>query len=269
MMVLVSDQGIGKSTFLRLMTLNDSWFNDNFSTLDGDRAIEKLRGMWIVELAELQATKRTKDVETIKAFITSRIDTYRVPYGRRTEQRPRMCILCGTSNPTDFLTDRTGNRRFLPITCGVHEHTFDIFADEVATKAEFAQAWGEIMDEYLRNGGRVSLVLPKHLQSEAINMQKRYMEEDPRQGIIQEWLDNTDKDRVCALMLWREALGNDYGEPRPLDIRTIHDIMRNSISGWELVGMQRCGSYGVQRSYDRVQSFRQPTAEDEKEIPFN
>ncbi|MBQ2421558.1 MAG: hypothetical protein II285_01100, partial [Flavobacteriales bacterium] len=59
-------------------------------------------GMWIVELAELQATKRSKDVETIKAFITSRIDTYRVPYGRRTEQRPRMCVLCGTSNPTDF-----------------------------------------------------------------------------------------------------------------------------------------------------------------------
>ena len=67
MMVLVSDQGIGKSTFLRLLCINDAWFNDNFSTLDGDKAVEKLRGMWIVELAELQATKRTKDVETIKA----------------------------------------------------------------------------------------------------------------------------------------------------------------------------------------------------------
>ena len=243
MMVLVSDQGIGKSTFLRLMTLNDSWFNDNFSTLDGDRAIEKLRGMWIVELAELQATKRTKDVETIKAFITSRVDTYRVPYGRRTEQRPRMCILCGTSNPTDFLTDRTGNRRFLPITCGVHPISFDIFADEVATKAEFAQAWGEIMDEYLRKGGKVSLTLPNDLQEQSIKMQERYIEEDPRQGVIQEWLDNTDKDRVCALMLWREALGNDLGEPRMLDIRIIHDIMRNSIAGWQPVGKKKCCNY--------------------------
>ena len=269
MMVLVSDQGIGKSTFLRLMTLNDSWFNDNFSTLDGDRAIEKLRGMWIVELAELQATKRTKDVETIKAFITSRIDTYRVPYGRRTEQRPRMCILCGTSNPTDFLTDRTGNRRFLPITCGVHEHTFDIFADEVATKAEFAQAWGEIMDEYLRKGGRVSLVLPKSLQDQAIEMQERYMEEDPRQGMIQEWLDNTDKDRVCAPMLWKEALGNDFGEPKRADVRMIHDLMRNAITGWRSVGKQQCGSYGIQRSYERIPKFRKLTDEDEKQIPYD
>ena len=269
MMVLVSDQGIGKSTFLRLMCLNDEWFNDNFSTLDGDKAVEKLRGMWIVELAELQATKRAKDVETIKAFVTSRVDTYRVPYGRRTEQRPRMCILCGTSNPTDFLTDRTGNRRFLPVSCGVAQPTFDMFTDEVATKAEFAQAWGEIMDEYMRKGGRVKLVLPKRLQQAALTMQERYTEEDPRVGMIQEWLDRTDKDRVCAMMLWREALKNEFGDPKQHDIRTIHDIMRNSIVGWLPVGRQKCGDYGVQRSYEKVAEFVEVPPEDEKKLPFD
>ena len=268
MMVLVSDQGIGKSTFLRLLCINDAWFNDNFSTLDGDKAVEKLRGMWIVELAELQATKRTKDVETIKAFITSRVDTYRVPYGRRTEQRPRMCILCGTSNPTDFLTDRTGNRRFLPITCGIYQAKFDMFADEAATRMEFAQAWGEIMDEYLRKGGKVSLVLPKRLQREAINMQERYMEEDPRIGIIQEWLDTSEHDRVCVAMLWKEALGNDYGEPKRVDVREIHDIMRNSVAYWEPVGKRRCGEYGVQRCYERVSKFKEITENEEKQLPF-
>ena len=269
MMVLVSDQGIGKSTFLRLLCLNDAWFNDNFSTLDGDKAVEKLRGMWIVELAELQATKRAKDVETIKAFITSRVDTYRVPYGRRTEQRPRMCILCGTSNPTDFLTDRTENRRFLPITCGVHPVAFDMFSDEVATKAEFAQAWGEIMDEYLRKGGKVSLVLPNRLQREAINMQERYMEEDPRVGIIQEWLDNTEHSRVCSVMLWREALKIEYAEPRASDIRAIHDIMRNAVVGWLPIGRQRCGDYGVQRCYEKASKFEEVTENEEKQLPFD
>lgn len=268
MMVLVSDQGIGKSTFLRLLCINDAWFNDNFSTLDGDKAVEKLRGMWIVELAELQATKRTKDVETIKAFITSRVDTYRTPYARRTEQRPRMCILCGTSNPTDFLTDRTGNRRFLPITCGLHPAKYDMFADEAATRMEFAQAWGEIMDEYLRKGGKVSLVLPKRLQHEAINMQERYMEEDPRVGIIQEWLDTSEHDRVCVAMLWKEALGNDYGEPKRVDVREIHDIMRNSVADWAPVGKCRCGEYGVQRCYEKVSKFEEITENDEKQLPF-
>ena len=268
MMVLVSDQGIGKSTFLRLLCINDAWFNDNFSTLDGDKAVEKLRGMWIVELAELQATKRTKDVETIKAFITSRVDTYRTPYARRTEQRPRMCILCGTSNPTDFLTDRTGNRRFLPITCGLHPAKYDMFADEAATRMEFAQAWGEIMDEYLRKGGKVSLVLPKRLQHEAINMQERYMEEDPRVGIIQEWLDKSEHDRVCVAMIWKEALGNDYGEPKRVDVREIHDIMRNAVAGWEPVGKRRCGEYGVQRCYERIAKFKEVTENEEKQLPF-
>ena len=237
--------------------------------MDGDKAVEKLRGMWIVELAELQATKRTKDVETIKAFITSRVDTYRVPYGRRTEQRPRMCILCGTSNPTDFLTDRTGNRRFLPITCGLHPAKYDMFADEAATRMEFAQAWGEIMDEYLRKGGKVSLVLPKRLQHEAINMQERYMEEDPRVGIIQEWLDNTEHARVCSMMLWREALKIEYAEPRAADIRAIHDIMRNAVVGWLPVGRQRCGDYGVQRCYEKEAKFEEIPENEENQLPFD
>lgn len=256
MLVLVGDQGKGKSTFLRLLALNDSWFNDNFSTLDNTKAVENLRGMWIVELAELQATKRARDVETIKSFVTSRADVYRAPYGRRTEQRPRQCVLAGTSNPVDFLTDRTGNRRFLPITCNIKKAPMDIFGEEIEVKAYIAQAWGEIMDEYKQANGKVRLVLPDRLQQEAINAQTAYMEEDPRIGIIQEWLDHCDKNRVCVMMLWREALGHLYDEPRPSEINQLHTIMRNSVNGWKYVGIQRNGGmYGNQRSYDRITDF--------------
>lgn len=266
MLVLVGDQGRGKSSFLRYLALNDKWYNDNFSTLDSGRAVENLRGMWIVELAELQATKRTKDVETIKSFITSRVDTYRAPYGRRTEQRPRMCVLAGTSNPVDFLTDKTGNRRFLPITCGVHSITFDMFADEIATKHEMMQAWGEIMSEFQQAGGRPKLVLPKRLEREAITAQTAYLEEDPKIGIIQEWLDKTDNDRVCVIMLWREALGHTFDDPKPSDVNSLHDIMRNSVAGWKYVGKKKAKNpYGTQRCYDRIEQFLDATAE---EIPF-
>lgn len=253
MPVFVGPQGKGKSTFLRLMSMNDKWFSDNFNSLEGDKAFEKLRGMWIVEMAELQATKRAKDVETIKSFITSRADTYRAPYGRRTEQRPRMCVMAGTSNPVDFLTDKTGNRRFLPISCNVQEAKFDLLDDEIATKAVFAQAWGEIMDEYLRKKTKIKLVLPERLQEEAMRMQTAYLEEDPKIGIIQEWLDtNPDKSRVCAVMLWKEALGHLYDPYRPQDINSIHEIMKNSVRGWKYIGKQSIGSgYGVQRCYER------------------
>jgi predicted P-loop ATPase len=258
MLVLVGEQGKYKSSFLRFLATNDEWFNDNFSTLDGDRAFEKLQGMWIVELAELQATKRTKDVETIKAFITSRDDTYRAPYARRKEHHKRMCVLAGTSNPVDFLTDRTGNRRFLPITCGVSEPT-NPFTDLEQTHADFQQAWGEAMDIYMRSGGKVSLALNKKYEKQALEAQQQYTEDDPDIGIIQEWLNTTDYERVCVSMLWSEALQMDMTKPTPKEINHIHDIMKNSITGWKYVGKQKIiGSYGIQRAYSRTAKVIDP-----------
>lgn len=250
MLILVGKQGSYKSSFLKFLAINEEWFADNFNTLDGDKAFEKLRGMWIVEMSELQATKRAKDVESIKAFITSSVDTYRTPYERRTEQRPRRCVLAGTSNPVDFLTDKTGNRRFLPVTCSVLpiQNPYD---DLEGTRMEFIQAWGEIMDEYTRSGGKVSVVLPKEYEEAAIEAQMAYLEDDPDVGVIQDWLDRSNYDRVCALMIWREAMKIEVMQPTKKDINHIHDIMKNNITGWTYTGRQKVSGYGVQRSYDR------------------
>lgn len=253
MMVLVGEQGKYKSSFLRFLAGNDEWFCDNFNTLDGDKAFEKLRGMWIIEMAELQATRRTKDVEATKAFITSRDDTYRAPYARRTEHHKRQCVLAGTSNPVDFLTDRTGNRRFLPITCGVVEPV-NPFDDIAATRYEFQQAWGEAMDIY--NRGDFKLTLTKALEKQALDAQTAYLEEDPAVGIIQAWLDATSENRVCAMMLWDDAMGQSGKIPTRKEINQIHDIMKNSIVGWKYIGKQLINNeYGIQRAYERTETI--------------
>lgn len=250
-LILVGKQGSYKSSFLRFLAINDEWFCDNFNSLDGVRAFEQLRGMWMVEMSELQATKRAKDVETIKAFITSRVDVYRAAYDRRTEKHPRMCVIAGTSNPVDFLTDRTGNRRYLPITCSLHEIQ-NPFDDELATKTEFIQAWGEAMDIFLRAGGKVRLVLPKKFEVQALETQTTYTEDDPDVGIIQEWLNQTDHNRVCVKMLWDIPLKNEYIQMTRQETNRLHDIMKNQISGWGYSGKQKCGNYGPQRCYDRL-----------------
>jgi len=67
--------------------------------------------------AEL-AFQRKADVEAQKAFISRQEERFRPAYGREEICYPRQCVFWGTTNRTDYLTDETGNRRFLPIKTG-------------------------------------------------------------------------------------------------------------------------------------------------------
>ena len=260
MPVFVGKQGIGKSTFLRLLSMNNSWYNDNFNTVEGDKAPEKLRGMWMVELAELLATKKAKEVESIKAFLTSTVDTYRPPYGRRTEQRPRVCVFAGTTNNDHFLTDRTGNRRFLPIVTRKDHVKKSMFQNREDVMKDFEQAWGEAMYLFKEASENPTLVLPKKLQGYVETMQEVFMEEDVRVGIIQEWLDHTKEERICVAMLYQKALGNEDSKPNRMESNDLHSIMLNLIKGWHWLdnangGRAKCGGYGTQVCYERDANF--------------
>lgn len=258
MPVLVGEQGVGKSTFFRVLAGSDTWYNDNFNTVEGDKATEKLRGMWIVELAELLATKRAKEVESIKAFITSTVDSYRPPYGRRTEQRPRCCVFAGTTNNSHFMTDRTGNRRYLPLIVRKKYVKKSLFKNKNEVQEDFKQAWAEAMHIFKTENPK--LVFPRHLEDVVFENQKQFAEEDVRVGIIQEYLDelSLECDKVCAMQIWDSALGN---ETKPCERRfsnEIHDIMQHSIDGWERVkneygGRCKLRKYGTQICYERVE----------------
>ena len=58
MIVLVGPQGIGKSLILKL--LGQRWFSDSLTTVQGKEAYEQLQGAWLVEMAELSATKKAE-----------------------------------------------------------------------------------------------------------------------------------------------------------------------------------------------------------------
>lgn len=264
MPVLVGRQGIGKSVFLRRLGHCDAWYCDNLNTIEGDAAAEKLRGMWIIEMAELLATKRSRDVEGIKAFVTSMVDTIRPKYARETEQRPRACVFAGTTNDMQFLTDATGNRRFLPVDCGAREPIMSLFEDGV--EEYFDQAWAEAA--HIWKTEKPALVLPKRLEQYAIERQEAFLEDDPRVGIIQEYLDglvraemgksapDVKRVRVCAQEIIDRALPDQYKRPSAAalgGVNAVHKIMRNRITGWVPHGTKngkaRCGEYGVQRCY--------------------
>lgn len=110
MLVLYGPQGVGKSRLGRL--LSRGWFTDSLGRMDASKdAYERLNGVWIAEVAELAAAKRS-EIEDIKNFITKTGDTYRAAYERQTKERKRQCVFYGSTNTAEMLRDATGNRRF-------------------------------------------------------------------------------------------------------------------------------------------------------------
>lgn len=111
--VLQGPQATGKSSFLRILA-GDDYFNDNIDLSKGidkdERA--KLQGSWLHEIAELDKITSKREASELKAFITERVDNYRVPYSKRPKQFARRCMLFATVNPPQFLVDPTGNRRY-------------------------------------------------------------------------------------------------------------------------------------------------------------
>lgn len=132
-LILEGPQGKGKSTALR--TLAGQWFADEISELGSKDAALQLVGVWIIEMAELDALHRS-DVSRIKSFISRQQDHFRPPYGRHAIDVPRQCVFAGTVNKSTYLQDETGGRRFWPVACG---ETIDI--DGLARDRD--QLWAE------------------------------------------------------------------------------------------------------------------------------
>ncbi len=113
-LVFQGEQGIGKTPFFKLLTGDlVKYFKDGLelNPNNKDTVITALE-CWIVELGEIDSTTRKADVAVLKAFLTKYRDTFRPPYAQTNTNAPRRTMFCGSVNPTEFLSDPTGNDRF-------------------------------------------------------------------------------------------------------------------------------------------------------------
>jgi hypothetical protein len=82
MPVFQSEQGLDKSTGLSILAVKPEWFSDDLPlNADSKKTIERLRGRWIIEAAELKGM-RYGDVEHLKAFLSRTVDRARMSYDR-------------------------------------------------------------------------------------------------------------------------------------------------------------------------------------------
>ena len=80
MLILEGPQGAKKSSALKALAGAD-WFTDELAEIGSKDAAQQMRGIWIIEIAELDAISRA-EVSRIKAFLTRTTDRYRPPYER-------------------------------------------------------------------------------------------------------------------------------------------------------------------------------------------
>lgn len=248
MLVLCGEQGIGKSTLFSKMGL--SWYSDSMTISDmkDKTAAEKLQGIWIMELSELAGLRKV-DVETVKSFISRTDDQYRAPYDSFVESHLRTNVIVGTTNTTNgFLRDITGNRRFWPVSVSGkgNKKVWNLSFNEIG------QLWAEALYYYENND---PLYLSEDIEVEAIHHQCLAMEQDPRQGLIHEYLNQTSSNQICLMELWCECLGKERSDMKKRDAYELEGMLRQ-IGGWKLydgntTGKMRLKKYGVQKTFVR------------------
>ena len=276
-LVLDGKPGIGKSTLLR--KLGGQYFSDSLSLADtrDKTAAEKLQGVWIMEIGEMQGTRKA-DIDVMKGFLSRQVDEYRAAYGRVVERHPRTAIICGTTNSTTgFLRDTTGNRRFWPVLVngGGRLSVWEI------TEETRSQIWAETMTFVAKGEGAY---LDTEMEREAAEVQRAAIEYDDREGEIIEYLETLlpadwyswefckrvdffqqrdvlaanvecamQRAQVCAREIFCECWGRPKNTWRKQDGYEIAAIMAR-IPGWEKTGREaRIPEYGHQRVYTRTE----------------
>ncbi len=115
MLVLCGTQNTGKTSWFRgLLPKNLShWFAE--SKLEEGKDDLRLLTEKVIVLNDEFSGRTIKETAKYKDILSKDTFTFRVPYGRNNEQFKRIASLAGTSNPTEIISDLTGNRRIFPV----------------------------------------------------------------------------------------------------------------------------------------------------------
>jgi putative DNA primase/helicase len=227
--VFEGGQGAGKSTALSV--LGGDWYADTPFRMGEKDGYLSIQGILLYEIAELEQFNRS-EVTAVKAFMSSKKDRYREPYGRRMKNMPRRTLFAATTNEGQYFKDPTGNRRFWP----VHVGRIDIDA----LTRDRDQLFGEAV-HMLRN--KVRWYPTQQQQIELVNPQQEDREiPDPWIGRLYDYCEGTDADgkpifgsrleKVTVRELLTRALHIEIGKLGPAKQETMRISTCMRKLGW-------------------------------------
>jgi predicted P-loop ATPase len=215
-LILEGPQGSKKSTTLR--TLAGQYFTDELADLGSKDAALQTRGVWIIELSELDTLSRM-DVGRIKAFMSRTTDRFRPPYGKRLVESPRQCVFAGSVNHSNYLRDDTGGRRFWPVSCG----SIDI--DSLVRDRD--QLWAEAKARF-DNGCAWWLETSELVEAAASEQTDRY-DGDPWEELIARWAENRASVSISDIL--SRCLDKPQAQWTQIDKNRVARCLR--ASGWQ------------------------------------
>lgn len=218
MLILEGPQGARKSSALR--ALFSPWFSDTPLDLESKDRFGAIRGVWGVELAELDSFRRA-DANRIKSFLSSPTDRYRPPYGRADITVPRSAIFLGSTNADEYLTDPTGGRRFWPWRCGTIRLA-ELERDRTLLWAEAREAF---------RGGAAWYPAPEQFATLSAEQEAR-AQLDVWQDVVDGWLAERPPGAwVTVADVLKGAIGSERGRWGQGEMTRVARCLREA--GWE------------------------------------
>ena len=173
----------------------------SFAEKDDDLA-RKMRGRLVAEIGELRGLN-TKELESIKAFVTRTHENWIPKYREFATQFPRRLVFVGTTNEDEFLADKTGNRRWLPVEVSS--------VDVQAIKRDLLLLWAEARETFKRLGG----IQFRDAERLGASVHEQYTIKDAWLETVEKWLDTPD------------LMTNDI--PRNCEFLRASDVLRDAI----------------------------------------
>ncbi|RYF53082.1 MAG: hypothetical protein EOO27_27060, partial [Comamonadaceae bacterium] len=219
--VFISKQGTGKSSAVMAMSPAPEFYVEiSFAEKEDDLA-RRMKGRCIGEIGELTGMRR-KEIEAQKSFITRRQENWVPKFKEFATTYPRRLIFIATTNNPRFLTDESGNRRWLPIEVGA--------TDKEALKAAVEQLWAEAAVRFKRDG-----IAWQDAERLAQAEHSDHQEDDPWEDRVGHWLDSgdlpigsriADRPWISTGMVLVEALHLDIGRTTKGDQMRAADVLK-------------------------------------------
>ena len=216
-LLVSTTQGLGKSTFCRMLLPNElrDYFTESFDLTNASSAENKLASYGLINLDEFDRLPASR-MPQLKNLMQMEDLRVRRAYRRSAEALPRIASFIGTSNRRDLLTDLSGSRRFICV-----EVTKAI---DCTMPLDHAQLYAQLLHE-LKNGERCWFSKAEEAKIQAAN--RPFYRVTPAEELIGSCFEFAEADEQGARLM---SAADIYAELRKKNPAALRDCSCTAFS---------------------------------------